>query len=484
MSYDWKSKFPRERYFETKRGILYHGDALEILKKFPRNSVDCIITSPPYHAQRVYPGAVKIWEDPANPHCEHEWTCELKERIRGSTAGAKVGSHKNQYQPIIISHGKFCKKCSSWMGELGMEPTLEMYFEHLLMITKELKRVLKPTGVMFWIHGDSRSGSNKGYGTIEPKYPKAKKAKDINPKAFVTKIPKRSLCLQNFRLAMKMVDEQRWCLMDAIVWAKKVWVAKDNTTIGNKYPEPVQDRCVFAYEIVFMFTKTQNYYSDFHSLKVPYSHPVNRWGGEILTPKTVSFWDKDTGHRMYRERSLRPSPFGANRPNVWLINTEQSTLPHFACAPEKLIEQLIIAGCPESVCRKCGKPRFKVIEKEELPIEECPPELIHAIKRAGANKQGEYHGLPIKDYPIFMQNPSSIKKSILKSMRKKEIVSYKECACQISDKFTNGIVLDPFMGSGTTAICAERLFRNWIGIEISQEYCELIKKRLLQLSLF
>ncbi len=41
-----------------------------------------------------------------------------------------------------------------------------------------------------------------------------------------------------------------------------------------------------------------------------------------------------------------------------------------------------------------------------------------------------------------------------------------------------GIVLDPFMGSGTTALAAIKLERNYIGIDISKEYCELSKKRL------
>lgn len=42
------------------------------------------------------------------------------------------------------------------------------------------------------------------------------------------------------------------------------------------------------------------------------------------------------------------------------------------------------------------------------------------------------------------------------------------------------IILDPFMGSGTTAVACERLGRHWIGIEMSKEYCELSVKRINQ----
>ena len=45
----WKDKFPKEnRYYETDNGILYKGDCLDIMSKFPKSSINCIITDPPY----------------------------------------------------------------------------------------------------------------------------------------------------------------------------------------------------------------------------------------------------------------------------------------------------------------------------------------------------------------------------------------------------------------------------------------------------
>jgi len=40
------------------------------------------------------------------------------------------------------------------------------------------------------------------------------------------------------------------------------------------------------------------------------------------------------------------------------------------------------------------------------------------------------------------------------------------------------LILDPFLGSGTTAIACERLNKKWIGIEISEKYCEIAAKRI------
>ena len=48
----------------------------------------------------------------------------------------------------------------------------------------------------------------------------------------------------------------------------------------------------------------------------------------------------------------------------------------------------------------------------------------------------------------------------------------------------NDIILDPFMGSGTTALACKELGRHYIGFEISKEYCEIAEKRLLQEVLF
>ncbi len=47
----------------------------------------------------------------------------------------------------------------------------------------------------------------------------------------------------------------------------------------------------------------------------------------------------------------------------------------------------------------------------------------------------------------------------------------------------NDLIYDPFLGSGTTAKMSVLLKRNWIGSEISKEYCDIVKERLSKLSL-
>ncbi len=51
----WKDEFPKENiYYETENEILYNWDCLEIMKQFPKNSIDLVVTSPPYDNLRTY----------------------------------------------------------------------------------------------------------------------------------------------------------------------------------------------------------------------------------------------------------------------------------------------------------------------------------------------------------------------------------------------------------------------------------------------
>lgn len=55
----------------------------------------------------------------------------------------------------------------------------------------------------------------------------------------------------------------------------------------------------------------------------------------------------------------------------------------------------------------------------------------------------------------------------------------KQCIEKHSDE--GDLVLDPFLGSGTTAVACELLNRRWIGIEIQKKYCDIAKKRLSEI---
>lgn len=134
---------------------IYNVDALTGLKMLPDNSVDCVVTSPPYWGLRWYgDAAITIWDGDAD--CKHEWLDFLKKGISGgenSDVRKKKGQENFQIVPDNIQ--AFCVKCGAWRGQLGQEPTPELYVEHLVEIFREVKRVLKPEGTLWLNLGDS-----------------------------------------------------------------------------------------------------------------------------------------------------------------------------------------------------------------------------------------------------------------------------------------------------------------------------------------
>ena len=287
------------------------GDALEVLKQIPSDSVDCIITSPPYWNMRDYGEATcKVWG--GDPDCEHEW--ETIETKRPNASGGKTDfvkekfniKGKENFREFVDYHNRvtrssFCKKCGAWCGQLGLEPTLDMYIEHLLEITAELKRILKPTGVLWWNHGDCYGGSGKGRGNGDW----IKKSKNLYYDGLhpppIKGITPKCMVLQNYRLILRMVDEQGWILRNIIIWYKP-----------NHMPSSVKDRFTNAYEPVFMLTKSKKYWFDLDAVRLPHK------------TEPQDDYCKAVG------KSL-----GKNPGDLWEIPTQPFPEAHFACVDEE-----------------------------------------------------------------------------------------------------------------------------------------------------
>jgi len=152
---------------------------------------------------------------------------------------------------------------------------------------------------------------------------------------------------------------------------------------------------------------------------------------------------------------------GKNKRTVWSINTRPSSNKHIASYPEKLCETPILAGCPEFVCKKCGKAREKIYQKGELISSGCNE---MAIKPKGFAQ----NNLKIQDLPKdpYGDMPKRVK----------EVTGLTDCGC--NSGFTSGRVLDIFFGSGITGVVALKNNRDFIGIEINPEYIQIAKEKL------
>ena len=304
---------------------IYAGDALNMCRKLKSESIDCVITSPPYWSLRDYGIA----------------------------------------------------------GQLGLEKDFNEYIDKLIRVFNEIKRILKSTGTLWVNLGDtySNSGGSGKNQTIHKQFGKVQKINKYSAGTVphrVKSLPSKCLVQIPARFAIKMVDNG-WILRNEIIWRK-----------NNVMPSSAKDRLTVDFEKVFFFVKAKKYY--FKQLFEPYIKPLNRWGGETLKAEKESLWDKNTGQKSYRNRSMRPNPKGRNKRTTWDINTKPFKGAHFAVFPEKLVEPMLEAGCPE-----------------------------------------------------------------------------------------NGIVLDPFCGSGTVAVVAKRFNRRYVGFDLNPEYVKIAEERLMSI---
>lgn len=137
-----------------------------------------------------------------------------------------------------------------------------------------------------------------------------------------------------------------------------------------------------------------------------------------------------------------------NMLTVWDITTQPFKEAHFAVFPPELPRRCIKAGCPKDICKKCGQAREKVIEEikgDWIPTLASSPDA----KKGGARTR------------LILERKDN---------------GYSDCGCNAG--FGKGIVLDPFMGSGTTALVAKELGRDYIGIELNPDYIKMAEKRI------
>jgi len=307
---------------------IYTGHAIEILRTFPDECVDCFITSPPYWNLRNYQTNPIIWDDQEN--CDHVWSEE--KQTGQSTPQTKWKAAKDAFSQTTSS---FCIKCGAWRGELGAEPNPDLYIKHLCDVFDEVKRVLKPTGTA-WINiadsygGSGGAGGDYNEGGLREGQPKFK-GNNCQPKSLVG-IPER--------MVLEM-QNRGWIRRNTCIWYKP-----------NCMPSSAEDRFTVDFEYMYFFTKSTKYY--FKQQFEPYDEPINRWGGEKTDGEGESLWDLGTGQNTYRERNLRPNPEGRNKRTVWSINTEGYRGAHFAVFPRKLVATPIEAGCsPNGVVMDC-----------------------------------------------------------------------------------------------------------------------------------
>jgi DNA modification methylase len=236
------------------------GDVLARLRSLAGGSVHCVVTSPPYWGLRDYDLPPSVWGGDLT--CEHEWllTAMATEVGRGNWAQGVNG--RGEVQPGGVAAKRepirseaqtgFCQKCGAWLGCLGLEPTPQLFTEHVVEVFREVRRVLRKDGTCWVNMGDSYSsqpGQRKTTDKIGPKQ-ESNAGANTAPSRCVEGLKPKDLCGMPWRVAFALQADGWWLRQD-IIWAKP-----------NPMPESVTDRCTKAHEYLFLLTKSARYAGD------------------------------------------------------------------------------------------------------------------------------------------------------------------------------------------------------------------------------
>jgi DNA modification methylase len=410
---------------------LLRADALRI--PLADGSVDLIVTSPPYFGQRAY------------------------------TDGGEI-----------------------YPGQLGSEPHPQDFLEAMWAATAECWRVLKPTGSAFFNFGDKRSGSGapgttSGLGgnpqgdrtgmTEGPRdpvpghgHPDRRTTRGYNRAAFGR--PKsRQMLPQRWAIGCEdgLADPAGigWILRQEIIWHKT-----------NGMPEPVADRTRDSHEYWYHLVKQGDYFTALDEIREPHSgdsHP--RRQDETLSPKLQRA--TDAGIRKpggwYSKTAFHP--LGRPPGSVWTVTYDRVTWPehlqsdeHFAAFPAEWPQRLILGWSPHGICTACDEGRRPVAVTEL--VETRPSSGERRARRQDARRGPEQtNGWNGDEYPKGHHQVTSID-------------GY-ECGCPEPAAPTRpAVVLDPFVGTGTTAAVAGHLGRLGVGCDLSRGYLERAAWRL------
>ena len=312
----------------AKVNTILQGDVIERLKDIEDNTIQCVVTSPPYWGLRDYGTATWIGGD---EDCSHKRESKKSEKT--------ITGHKNFEEMNGVGDAIYktkCHRCGATREDeqLGLEETPEEYVENMVKVFREVRRTLKDDGTL-WLNlgdtyvankGNSKAGFNERY--FGKKFKTDKQSDTYKNTNITIKNPNapKNLVGIPWRVAFAL-QQDGWYLRQDIIWHKP-----------NPMPESVTDRCTKSHEYIFLLTKSANYYYDAESIKEK----------TLTNDNTNRDRDKDRLNNTpgrTRMAGLKTNNYEKrNKRSVWKINTKPYKDAHFAVFPEKLPELCIKAG--------------------------------------------------------------------------------------------------------------------------------------------
>ena len=508
------------------------GHVLDRLAELSDASVHCVITSPPYLGLRDYKLPPIVWG--GDPTCAHVWGDDIPGDSRGGSGPTGKEAYAAGGKEVYarqVPRGNFCQRCPAWRGSFGLEPTPELYIEHVVEIFREVRRVLRDDGVLWLNMGDAYASTPNGTpasvtaGKI-PGQPWSRGCRKDDrtfrdkPMSTIGGAIKAKDLMEMPSAVVMALRADGWWLRSRMPWLKR-----------NSMPESITDRPSVAIEYVFLLSKSARYFYDAVAVR------------REVKQSTVDRLAQNDGHPNWNGDRDRASTQSAQTLDItkMMRGGPEAALAMKASRNEREAqawhqpEEGRREGNPglEDVQRGAGRSFrntdlfFMSLEEpwglisdadgEPLALDVCPqgfadahfatfpPKLLEPLILAGTSQRG---CCGTCGAPWVRQ----VRKRLAPTEKAAQtfIVDGRDMAADENDQGANrqkdghkpgwvnetytlgwspscscpdnvpvpATVLDPFMGAGTTCMVAESLGRDSIGIELSEPYADMARARI------
>lgn len=418
---------------------LIHAEVLAGLGHLQDESVQCVVSSPPYWGLRDY-GTAR-WEG-GDADCDHS-----VRPIRGvgeRKASTLVGTtnHIRAAEEAARRFRRACAKCGAIRHDeqIGLEESPADYIARMVDVFREVRRVLRSDGTLWLNIGDSYvTTPNSGTGWESSTLTKANgRARQVQIAQTASQrggaaatrsfgnMKQKDLLGIPWMLAFAL-REDGWYLRSEIIWAKP-----------NPMPESITDRPTKAHEQLFLLAKSARYYYD----AVAIAEQVAFGSAERMQRANGGY--APPGQEAHRGSAAGP------RPNVRAAGGwHQGSRYDDDSVPDRV--------------KRSGNKERKTPSERGAPAE-ADGNVAGSVPWEGStrNKRTVWT-IPTEPFPEahFATFPTALVEP-----------------CILAGTRVGDVVLDPFNGSGTTGVVALGLQRDYIGIDLNGEYVEMARRRL------
>lgn len=347
-------------------------------------------------------------------------------------------------------------------GQIGLESSPAEFIGRMVEVFRAVRRVLHPSGTAWVNMGDSYAGSRSVPDTNSPllskrnNHSQAPSAQKLiaSRRRDNAEIPRSDIAFPGYKPKDMMgmpwmlafaLRADGWYLRQDIIWHKP-----------NPMPESVTDRCTKAHEYLFLLSKSERYYYDVEAIKEPCSPNTHARMAQNVAAQNGSHRAHGEGKTNGTMKAVLAGSSRSNMPFGWGHGDQPRTAVELSAAKNNGV------GFGHGY-DKTTKPRARKLAADGSGTK----------TNASFEQATRGHVDTRNKRSVWTINTQAYKEAHFATFPEQLVEP-----CILAGSRPGDLVLDPFMGSGTTAVVAQRLGRNYVGCELNPDYAAMAERRI------